>query len=749
MKYLIAFLVALLPLSVSAINITVPSAPGANYVLLSTATGAYTYTSTSSLNIQAAATSLPWGGLTGTLSNQTDLQTALDAKLSLSSWYATTTNGLAEGNTNQYFTPGRAVTALTGQNVSLFTNDAGYLTSLSGAASSTLLGDNNTFSGINSFPNGATIGTSLNPDSNGGPSLGTVFNGFSSVFIKDSASAFTVALQVTNTGTAGSHTLTFDVANYDPILTFQSGAGNPTIGDWFDQSVKTTASPTFLAASTSDISASHSIFVNFAGGLVYSGANKQLLTQATSTLYGTGTPGQVLMWSALGYPVWAATSSSAGGVTSVTGTWPIISSGGNTPNITWGGFASTTAPSSSNLFVSNGGGGIYFVATSSETCTSPLSCAAHTVLGGGGAITILNASGSQGGAIQITDYNRLYTATTTFSSPLVYTAATNAVTCPTCGGGGDPFTHPTTARSATTTTLELNGGAIFSASSTFSYVATTTMLGNLVIGSANTNIFPNTPLVLTSNINSAGQTVIQNLNAGTLASADFIVGADKMNNTSYFADLGCNSSANTDASFTAFLANDCWLYSSDSNLHLSTASSTAANANIIFSTGGTLSANERMRIMMNGRVGVASTSPGSVFSIGAASTPNINIFQIGSTTRSVLLVDSRYHFGFDGALAPAMPTVGTCGTGPTVSGSDANGSVVVGRGTVNACTITFKNPYTNIPRCFLNLNLAAATSNVMYANTTATTFIIRSSASNLGGSKVDYWCMGSSTNSVL
>ncbi len=96
--------------------------------------------------------------------------------------------------------------------------------------------------------------------------------------------------------------------------------------------------------------------------------------------------------------------------------------------ITWSGLSTTSQPSSSNLLVSNGGAGVYGVATTSETCSSPLSCTAHAVLTGGGAITIQNASASQGGAIQITDFNRLYAATTTFTSPLIYTASTNAIT---------------------------------------------------------------------------------------------------------------------------------------------------------------------------------------------------------------------------------------------------------------------------------------------------------------------------------
>ena len=55
-----------------------------------------------------------WGAIAGTLSNQTDLQSALDAKLSLSSWYATTTNGLAEGSTNLYFTNARVASVIAG-----------------------------------------------------------------------------------------------------------------------------------------------------------------------------------------------------------------------------------------------------------------------------------------------------------------------------------------------------------------------------------------------------------------------------------------------------------------------------------------------------------------------------------------------------------------------------------------------------------------------------------------------------------
>ena len=59
-------------------------------------------------------------------------QTGSGGSFSCSSLSTCSTDNLAEGS-NLYFTDIRAVTALTGENISLFVNDAGYLTSLSGA----------------------------------------------------------------------------------------------------------------------------------------------------------------------------------------------------------------------------------------------------------------------------------------------------------------------------------------------------------------------------------------------------------------------------------------------------------------------------------------------------------------------------------------------------------------------------------------------------------------------------------------
>ena len=76
-----------------------------------------------------------WGTITGTLSNQVDLQAALDDKYDdsnpdgfVSDLTSFDTDDLDEGGTNLYFTDARAVTALTGENISIFTNDSGFIT---------------------------------------------------------------------------------------------------------------------------------------------------------------------------------------------------------------------------------------------------------------------------------------------------------------------------------------------------------------------------------------------------------------------------------------------------------------------------------------------------------------------------------------------------------------------------------------------------------------------------------------------
>jgi hypothetical protein len=241
-------------LSIASGGTGTSSAPTYGKVLVGNSSGTYDLVATSSLGISGGGGGT-WGSITGTLSSQSDLQAALDGKLTLSAWYATTTDGLAQGSTNKYYSTLLFASSLAGTttdalpqggtnkywsntlfdnrlsatttlpnlttlanlalvksqitdfgtyeapltftyplirstntistvatsslnltvgtflspNISQWTNNSGYLTSLAGAASSTLLADSNTFSGVNTFSSTITGSVSGN--------AGTVTNG--------------------------------------------------------------------------------------------------------------------------------------------------------------------------------------------------------------------------------------------------------------------------------------------------------------------------------------------------------------------------------------------------------------------------------------------------------------------------------------------------------------------------------------------------------------------------------------------
>jgi len=126
------------------------------------------------------------------------------------------------------------------------------------------------------------IGSNIIPITNGGATLGNAAKAFSSLTLKDTTSAYGGTIQFTNTSAGAWQILTLDIGNYSPTLTFQGAAGNPTLGDWFNQSVKTTAQPTFAGliatASTTigglfnvsgraNINASSTATSTFAGGI--------------------------------------------------------------------------------------------------------------------------------------------------------------------------------------------------------------------------------------------------------------------------------------------------------------------------------------------------------------------------------------------------------------------------------------------------------------------------------------------------
>lgn len=103
-------------------------------------------------------------------------------------------------------------------------------------------------------------------------------------------------------------------------------------------------------------------------------------------------------------------------VTAVTATAPIFSSGGTTPNLIWAGLATTSQPSSSNVLTSNGAAGVYGSATTSATCTGNATCTAFTVLGST-PITINVTAGTTASSTLLGDTNT-FSGTDIFSNAI-------------------------------------------------------------------------------------------------------------------------------------------------------------------------------------------------------------------------------------------------------------------------------------------------------------------------------------------
>lgn len=112
--------------------------------------------------------------------------------------------------------------------------------------------------------------------------------------------------------------------------------------------------------------------------------------------------------------------------------------------------------------------------------------------------------------------------------------------------------------------------------------------------------------------------------------------------------------------------------------------------------------------------GNASTSPAAP----------VNVFQILS----------------DGHLnaTGTTPTMGTCGGSPTVTGSDAMGTISVGSGVVTSCAMNFQVPMeTTNYQCIVTDNSAAISSAVTAQTTSTVTF---GTSATLGGGKIFYVC---------
>lgn len=148
------------------------------------------------------------------------------------------------------------------------------------------------------------------------------------------------------------------------------------------------------------------------------------------------------------------------------------------------------------------------------------------------------------------------------------------------------------------------------------------------------------------------QVIMQNSNSGNRASSDFVLENDLGSETVNFLDLGINSSTYDDPAFAAMGAGDSYLYASNNDLVIGTASS----GDIRFITGGTTASEIRVEIDAGGNVGIGNTAPNARLQV----TGTANISGLVSLSGNLVLSNTT-----------AIVANGTVGTAGQVLSSNA------------------------------------------------------------------------------
>lgn len=201
-------------------------------------------------------------------------------------------------------------------------------------------------------------------------------------------------------------------------------------------------------------------------------------------------------------------------------------------------------------------------------------------------------------------------------------------------------------------------------SNTFSVNGNQFLSGKLQLGAMVGYDFGAGALIeIDANQNTYAQFVMQNANNGIAASGDLVITADTGNDSVNFLDIGINSSGYNQAAYNIGGALDAYIYSSNSNLTIGTASA----REVVFHAGGTTSTDRKLTINAtavtfansvalvangaNGTSGQVLTSNGtglywstpSTFSNGTAytwsavQTFNANVAVAGNATSQVLV----------------------------------------------------------------------------------------------------------------
>jgi hypothetical protein len=185
---------------------------------------------------------------------------------------------------------------------------------------------------------------------------------------------------------------------------------------------------------------------------------------------------------------------------------------------------------------------------------------------------------------------------------------------------------------------------------------------------------------------------IQNTAPTASASSDLVASNDAATQIINYVDLGINSSGNTSTGVLGG-ANTAYLLGTGNDFAIG---NSTANKNLVFFTGGTVAANERMRIDGSGNVGVATTTPTAKLDVGGT-------YKLGSAgTVLTNMIKASFTFTDNANFVYSSPTEVVTAT---VTGANVDATVIV-------------NPRTALPS-----SISIAWARVVSSNTVAIGFV--------------------------
>lgn len=156
---------------------------------------------------------------------------------------------------------------------------------------------------------------------------------------------------------------------------------------------------------------------------------------------------------------------------------------------------------------------------------------------------------------------------------------------------------------------------------------------------------------------------------------------------------------------------------------------TGAASDNVLKTGDTITGD----LTVNGVVGFGEAAPEARLEVKAQSGADFALLVSSANTSHMMFITGSGHMVFAGAT----PAVSSCGTSPSIAGTDNAAHITVGTSESDTCTITFASPWVNRPVCHCDDDTA-----VQNCNTVETTTTLTVSGTWSDNEEIDFSCVG-------